>query len=116
MELSRGEKFKTIWIFSMFGVVAVALIVRLTWLQGFRAEPNRRGVELARNLRDAVPEVRGAIVDRVGRRLAYDRPVLTVQAEFHGRVAKGVRQISRGTRQVLWGMRQDMRGQKNKKK
>ncbi|MEE2886234.1 MAG: penicillin-binding transpeptidase domain-containing protein [Planctomycetota bacterium] len=93
MEVSGAEKFKTLWIFSMFGLAAVALVVRLGWLQGTRAEPNRKAVELARDLRDSVPAIRGAIVDRVGRKLAYDRTVLTVQAEFHGRVAKGVERI-----------------------
>lgn len=93
MELSPGEKLKTLCIFGLFGLLAIALVARVVWLQGTRAEANQGSVRLARNLHDALPVVRGEIVDRSGHRLAYDRPVLTVQAEFHGRVDKGVTRI-----------------------
>lgn len=93
MELSRAERAKTFGMFGVFALVAVALVVRLAWLQGVRSKPNRQGVELARDLRDSVPAIRGSIVDRTGRKLAYDRPVLTVQAEFHARVEKGMKRI-----------------------
>jgi cell division protein FtsI/penicillin-binding protein 2 len=91
--MDRSEKWKTLLCFGLFGLVVAGLSVRLAYLQAARAEPNRQSVRAARNLYEALPSARGAIVDRVGRPLAYDRLTLSVRAEFQARVAKGVARV-----------------------
>lgn len=69
--------------FAFLGLLAVALLARLAWLQGFRETSNRQAVALQRNRHEALPAPRGTIVDRDLRLLAYDRPVLEVRAEAY---------------------------------
>lgn len=91
--ISHGEVWKTRLCFGLFGVVLLVLFGRLAWLQGFRAVDNRRSVDRAQTLRDPLPTARGTILDRHGRPLAYDRPVMVVRGEFQARVPKGIRRI-----------------------
>ena len=91
--MERYEKWLTILFFGLFGCIALAIFGRLVYLQGSRSLPNRESVAMARNLYDGLPAPRGAIVDRLGRQLAYDRPVLGVRAEFHARVDPGTKRI-----------------------
>ena len=91
--MERYEKWLTILFFGLFGCIALAIFGRLVYLQGSRSTPNRNSVALARNLYEELPAPRGAIVDRLGRQLAYDRPVLGVRAEFHARVEAGTKRI-----------------------
>ena len=91
--MDRAEKYKTLFCFGLFGIVVVVLIGRLGYLQVRRAAPNRESVKIARNLYHPRAAERGTIVDRNGNKLAYDRPVFTVRAEFQARVQKRVTRI-----------------------
>ena len=69
--------------FGVLGVLLVALVGRLAYLQVFRASANRAVVDRQRETGHLVPAARGTIVDREGRLLAFDRPVMEVRAEAY---------------------------------
>ncbi len=75
--------------FGLFGGLLVVVFARLVWLQGFEADWGRRSVARQRDRFEKLPLPRGTILDRKGRVLAYDRPVVELRAEAHARIEKG---------------------------
>ncbi|MHC4514641.1 MAG: peptidoglycan D,D-transpeptidase FtsI family protein [Planctomycetota bacterium] len=91
--MQRGERIRLKLCFGLFCGLLAMLSARLGWLQGFQAEAGRRSVARQRDRFETLPLVRGTIVDRHGRVLAYDRPVVEARAEAHARVRKGAKTV-----------------------
>lgn len=81
--VSRREQARILAIFSLLGMVAAGIAARLVWLQVGCAEESRRHARRQGTTWETLPARRGVVVDRQGRPLAYDRPVLEVRAEAY---------------------------------
>jgi cell division protein FtsI/penicillin-binding protein 2 len=75
--------FRAVLCFLLLGLAVPILAVRLVYLQVGRAPENRENVARQRLRAESLPAPEGTIVDRAGRLLAYDRPVLDVRAEAY---------------------------------
>lgn len=81
-EKERSERLRILLGFASLGVVGLMLVGRLAVLQGSRSTQALRRVARQSERLEEQPAPRGTIVDREGRLLAYDRPVVEVRAEL----------------------------------
>jgi cell division protein FtsI/penicillin-binding protein 2 len=81
--MQRSERRRIAMGYGALGVLALAVIARLVQLQGAESAHALRRVARQAERRLELPAPRGTIVDRDGKLLAYDRPVVEVRAELH---------------------------------
>ncbi len=85
----HGANARAALCFALLAVVGATVLLRLAWLQGLRADSNRAALARQRQREEALPAPRGTILDRGGRLLAYDRPVVEVRAEAYADLRQG---------------------------
>lgn len=81
--MNDGTHVRAALFFGLLGLMLVALVGRLAYLQISRASANRAVVDRQRQTGHPLPAARGTIVDRHGQLLAFDRPVMEVRAEAY---------------------------------
>jgi cell division protein FtsI (penicillin-binding protein 3) len=79
-ETDRQARRRALWVFAVFGVVYVALAVRVVYLQVFRGPELAHQAERQHEKAVAVEAERGTIYDRNGRILATDLTVPSLYA------------------------------------
>ncbi len=102
--MQRSERRRIQFAFGLLGAVFLALVGRVIYLQVWRASPNLAYAQRQSGLYEALPSPRGTIIDRAGRLLAYDRPVLEVRAEWSFDISDG------GSRAAPKDLAQDLAG------
>ena len=103
--MQRSERRRIQFAFGLLGAVFLALVGRVIYLQVWRASPNLAYVQRQSGLYETLPSPRGTIIDRAGRLLAYDRPVLEVRAEWSFDISEG------GSRAAPINLAQDLAGE-----